>query len=51
MQVEKFTVGNKTYRFYSLKALEREGYDVGKLPYSVKVLLENVMRSLRGRWP
>jgi aconitate hydratase len=49
MQVEKFTVGNKTYRFYSLKALEREGYDVGKLPYSVKVLLENVMRNLDGR--
>jgi len=49
MEVEKFTVGNKTYRFYSLKALEREGYDVAKLPYSIKVLLENVVRNLDGR--
>jgi aconitate hydratase len=49
MQVEKFTVGDKTYRFYSLKALEREGYDVARLPYSIRVLLENVMRNLDGR--
>ncbi len=49
MQVERFAVGNKTYRFYSLKALEKEGYDVGKLPYSIRVLLENVMRNLDGR--
>jgi len=49
MQVEKFTVGNKTYSFYSLKALEREGYDIARLPYSVRVLLENIMRNLDGR--
>ncbi len=49
MQVERFAVGNKTYRFYSLKALEKEGYDIGKLPYSIRVLLENVMRNLDGR--
>jgi aconitate hydratase len=40
MHIEKFTVGDKTYRFYSLKALEREGYDVARLPYSVRVLLK-----------
>jgi aconitate hydratase len=49
MHIEKFTVGDKTYRFYSLKALEREGYDVARLPYSIRVLLENVMRNLDGR--
>jgi len=49
MQVERFAAGNKTYRFYSLKALEKEGYDVGKLPYSIRVLLENVTRNLDGR--
>ena len=49
MQVERFAAGNKTYRFYSLKTLEKEGYDVGKLPYSIRVLLENVTRNLDGR--
>jgi aconitate hydratase len=49
MHIEKFTVGDKTYRFFSLKSLEKEGYDIARLPYSVRVLLENVMRNLDGR--
>ncbi|AAL63519.1 aconitate hydratase AcnA [Pyrobaculum aerophilum] len=49
MYAEKFTVGNATYRYFPLKALEREGYDIARLPYSIRVLLENVMRNLDGR--
>jgi len=49
MLVEKIEVRGRSFRIYSLKSLEREGYDVAKLPYSIRVLLENVMRNLDGR--
>ncbi|MGB9705796.1 MAG: aconitase family protein, partial [Pyrobaculum sp.] len=49
MYVEKFALGGTTYRYFPLKALEKEGYDVARLPYSIRVLLENVMRNLDGR--
>ena len=37
------TVGSKTYQYYNLKALEPT-YKLSRLPYSVKVLLENLLR-------
>jgi aconitate hydratase len=37
------TVGSKTYAYYNLKALEPK-FDIGRLPYSIKVLLENLLR-------
>ncbi|MFN3804518.1 MAG: aconitate hydratase AcnA [Pyrobaculum sp.] len=46
---EKFSAGGQTFRYLPLKSLEREGYDVAKLPYSIRVLLENVARNLDGR--
>lgn len=49
MQPERLVVGSKTYRYFSLKSLEKEGYDIGRLPYSIRVLLENVMRNLDGK--
>ncbi|WP_059103450.1 aconitate hydratase AcnA [Shouchella shacheensis] len=40
-----FDVNGKTYSYYSLDALEKAGLgEVSKLPYSVKVLLESVLR-------
>ena len=36
-------------RFYNLKKLEELGYDVFSLPYSLRVLVENVMRNLDGK--
>jgi aconitate hydratase len=36
-------VGGKAYEIYRLDALQ-EKYDVARLPYSIKVLLENVLR-------
>ena len=33
------------YEIYSLKALKEKGYDIGKLPYSLRILLENLLRT------
>ncbi|HET8551103.1 MAG TPA: aconitase family protein, partial [Gammaproteobacteria bacterium] len=40
---QNLTVGNKTYEICSLDALARR-YPVNKLPYSLKILLENLLR-------
>src|SRR5499426_1519521 len=43
-------VGGKTYVYYSLKAAEKKGLKgISKLPYSMKVLLENLLRFEDGR--
>ncbi len=36
------------YEYYDLSALEREGFDIRNLPYSIKVLLESVLRQWDG---
>ncbi|MFD2212692.1 aconitate hydratase AcnA [Metabacillus endolithicus] len=47
---KNFTVDGKTYNYYSLQALEDAGIgNVSRLPYSVKVLLESVLRQVDGR--
>src|SRR5580700_7843837 len=44
------TVGAKTYHYFSLKAAEKNGLpDISRLPYSMKVLLENLLRNEDGR--
>ena len=43
-------VGAKTYVYYSLIAAEKNGLKgISKLPYSMKVLLENLLRNEDGR--
>jgi aconitate hydratase len=43
-------VGTKNYIYYSLAAAEKNGLkDISKLPYSMKVLLENLLRNEDGR--
>ncbi|OJU62949.1 MAG: aconitate hydratase 1 [Armatimonadetes bacterium 55-13] len=37
--------GSKNYTIYSFKALEEQGYKVSRLPYSLRVLLENLLRT------
>src|SRR5687767_612355 len=39
-----FTVGSRTYGIYRLGALEKHGVNLSKLPYSLKILLENLLR-------
>lgn len=40
-------VNNKNYRYYSLAKLN-EQYDINKLPFSLKILLENLLRNENG---
>ncbi|GAB6928740.1 aconitate hydratase AcnA [Paenibacillus sp. JCM 10914] len=43
-------VAGKNYRYFSLQALEEQGYgDVSKLPFSIRVLLEAAVRQFDGR--
>ena len=45
-----FDVDGKRYNFYRLAALEEAGVaKVSRLPYSIKVLLESVLRQTDGR--
>ncbi|MBM7663121.1 aconitate hydratase [Bacillus mesophilus] len=45
-----FEVNGKKYNYYNLKALEDAGIgNVTRLPYSIKVLLESVLRQYDGR--
>ena len=47
---KKLKVGSKTYVYYSLKAAEKNGLKgISKLPFSLKVLLENLLRFEDGR--
>ena len=44
-----FEVDGKRYNYYHLDALEEAGIgNVSKLPYSIKVLLESVLRQYDG---
>src|SRR5260370_19776293 len=43
-------IGSKTYAFYSLAAAEKNGLKgISRLPFSMKVLLENLLRNEDGR--
>ncbi|MGH6853264.1 MAG: aconitase family protein, partial [Methylocella sp.] len=47
---KKLTVGSKTYQYFSLKAAEKHGLPgVPELPFSMKILLENLLRFEDGR--
>jgi len=36
--------GGKTYQIFRLSALEKAGFDLKRVPFSIKVLLENLLR-------
>ncbi|WP_353072750.1 aconitate hydratase [Tunturiibacter gelidoferens] len=42
-------VGKSTYDVFRLKALEGTGVDLGRLPFSLRILLENLLRHEDGR--
>ncbi|RXK19142.1 aconitate hydratase AcnA [Macrococcus sp. DPC7161] len=47
---KQFELNGKSYTFYSLKSLEELGLgEISKLPYSIRVLLESVLRQYDGR--
>ena len=42
-------VGDRRYEIFRLEALAKAGIPVERLPYSMKILLENLLRTLDGR--
>ncbi len=44
-----FKVGNKEYEIYRLDALDRHGISTKHLPFSLRILLENLLRTEDGR--
>ena len=42
--LSSLTVEGKTYHYYRLHALAEQGLDASRLPFSLKVLLENLLR-------
>ncbi|MEA2666892.1 MAG: aconitate hydratase, partial [Candidatus Eremiobacteraeota bacterium] len=42
-------VGGREYTYYRLGALAERGHDLATLPYSLKILLENLIRFEDGR--
>ena len=41
-------VGSRSYTYFSLKAVEKEVGDLSRLPFSLRVLMENLLRHVRG---
>ncbi|WP_117169568.1 aconitate hydratase AcnA [Paraliobacillus sediminis] len=47
---KKFDLNGKTYNYYQLKSLENAGIgDISRLPFSIRVLLESLLRQYDGR--
>jgi len=44
-----FTSGGKDYTIYRLDALKEKGHDIDRLPYSLRILLENLLRNENNR--
>jgi aconitate hydratase len=44
-----FKVGNKEYELYRLDALDKQGISTRPLPFSLRILLENLLRTEDGR--
>jgi len=39
------TSKNKTFSYYSLAEMENQGFNIKKMPFSIRILLENVLRN------
>lgn len=44
----ELTVGSQSYQIFQLSALQDQGLDVHRLPYGLKILLENLLRTEDG---
>jgi aconitate hydratase len=45
-QIKKLlTIKNKTFSYYSLAEMENQGFNITKMPFSIRILLENVLRN------
>jgi aconitate hydratase len=44
----RLTAGGRTFTVYRLDALEKQGVNLGRLPFSLRILLENLLRTEDG---
>jgi aconitate hydratase len=42
------TVAGSQYKYFALEALEKRGANVSRIPYSIKILIENLLRTENG---
>jgi aconitate hydratase len=47
--LQTFTVNGASYKFYSLPALEQSGFKVSRLPVSIRLVLESLLRNCDGK--
>ena len=48
--VRKVTIQKKEYRFFDIGLLEKKGLaKIGRLPFSIRILVENLLRKMDGR--
>ncbi len=43
------SVGSRTYEIFRLDALEKAGFSISRLPFSTRILLENLLRTENGQ--
>ncbi len=46
--VKTFTFASERVKYFSLKELEKKGSNISRLPFSIRILLENIMRNFNG---
>lgn len=46
--LEEYSINNKKCKYYSLSKLEKCGYKISHLPYSLRILLESTFRNFDG---
>src|SRR6058998_3329479 len=45
----RLAVAGRSFEIFRLDALEQRGFAIGRLPYSLRILLENLLRREDGR--
>lgn len=46
--LKQITIDQKQYCFYDINILEKKGISVSHLPFSIRILVENILRHLHG---
>ncbi|MCI5150915.1 MAG: aconitate hydratase, partial [Candidatus Electrothrix sp. MAN1_4] len=46
--LQDITVNGTTYSVYNLKLLANQGVNIDRLPFSIRVLIENILRNMNG---
>jgi len=46
---KKLTISNKEYKYFDIKGLSKNGYDIHSLPFSIRILVENILRNMDGK--